>query len=85
LDARAFNIGTGEGTSVLDLADRLQEAAGSNLPIEFVPERAGELQESFVNVEKARKELGWEPEVTLSDGLAKSYAWFAAQLSPAQP
>jgi UDP-glucose 4-epimerase len=85
LDARAFNIGTGVGTSVLDLADRLQEAAGSNVPLEFAPERPGEQRESFVNVEKARKELGWEPEVTLSDGLAKSYAWFAAQLSPAQP
>jgi UDP-glucose 4-epimerase len=76
LDARAFNIGTGKGTSVLEIANILQEVAGTQTPIEFAPHRPGEQQESFVNVDKARRLLGWTPQVTLRDGLAKSFAWF---------
>jgi UDP-glucose 4-epimerase len=83
LDARAFNIGTGVGTSVIDLVKKLQGAAGSNVPVEFAPHRPGEQQESFVNVEKAKQLLGWSPHVTLEEGLAKSYAWFADQMSGA--
>lgn len=83
LDARAFNIGTGEGTSVLEIARVLQQAARSNVPIEFAPRRPGEQQQSFVEVTKAREILGWMPEVSLADGLAKTYAWFAGQMSGA--
>ena len=77
LDARGFNIGTGSGTSVLEIAKLLQKTAASEVPIEFAPHRPGEQQESFVNADKAREILGWAPEVTLSEGLAKTYAWFA--------
>ena len=83
LDARAFNIGTGDGTSVLEIARLLQQAARSNVPLEFAPRRPGEQQESFVEVTKAREVLGWTPEVSLADGLAKTYAWFAGEVSGA--
>ena len=76
LDARAFNVGTGKGTSVVDLAKLLQQAAGTKAKIEFAPHRPGEQQESFVNADKARDLLGWAPSVTLSEGLAKTFAWF---------
>jgi len=79
LDARGVNIGTGKGTSVLELARLLQATAGSDVPIEFAPHRPGEQQESFVNVDKARELLNWAPEVTLAEGLTKTYAWFARQ------
>ncbi|MFN2570261.1 MAG: NAD-dependent epimerase/dehydratase family protein, partial [Gemmatimonadales bacterium] len=62
LDARAFNIGTGKGTSVIEIAKLLQQAAGSSVPVEFAPHRPGEQQESFVEVTKAREQLGWTPE-----------------------
>ena len=83
MDARAFNIGTGVGTSVIDVAKKLQAAAGSSVPIEFAPHRPGEQQESFVNVEKAKQLLGWTPQVKLEEGLARAYKWFAAQMSEA--
>jgi UDP-glucose 4-epimerase len=83
MDARAFNIGTGIGTPVIEIAKKLQEAAGSNVPVEFAPHRPGEQQESFVNVEKAKQLLGWTPQVGLEEGLARSYKWFAEQLSEA--
>jgi len=83
LDARAFNIGTGEGTSVLQIAKLLQAAARTVVPLDFAPRRAGEQQESFVDPNKAREVLGWSPEISLADGLAKTYEWFAAKANGA--
>jgi UDP-glucose 4-epimerase len=81
LDARAFNIGTGKGTSVIEIATLLQEVAGIKVPIEFAPHRPGEQQESFVNADKARELLAWTPQVTLPEGLAMTFAWFEKQVS----
>ncbi|MEO8580525.1 MAG: NAD-dependent epimerase/dehydratase family protein [Gemmatimonadales bacterium] len=83
LDARAFNIGTGVGTSVLEIVKKLKASTKSDVPVEFAPHRPGEQQESFVNPDKAKAGLGWIPEVSLADGLAKTYAWFAARMSGA--
>lgn len=84
IDVRAFNIGTGIPTSVLDLAGGMQKAAGSSAQLQFAPKRAGEQQDSFVNIDKARRELGWSPRVALEDGLRDTFAWFAARAkSPA--
>jgi UDP-glucose 4-epimerase len=77
LDARAFNVGTGIGTSVIDLANILLEEAGTKVPIEFAPKRPGEAQESFVDIGKAGRLLGWTPRVTLREGLAQSFRWAA--------
>jgi len=78
MDARAFNIGTGIGTSVVELARLLQEAAGSSVDVVFAPRRPGEQLESYLNVDKARDVLGWEPKVSLSEGLGKTFAWAEA-------
>jgi len=81
LDARAFNIGTGQGTNVLDIAKMLQAAAAKKVPIEFAPPRPGEQRESILNVDKARELLQWSPRVTLREGLARTIAWFEQQVS----
>ena len=80
LDDRAFNIGTGSATSVVDLARALLDAAGADVPIEFAPRRAGELQDSCLSVDKASAVLGWRPRITLEEGLATTYQ-FAASAS----
>ena len=77
LDARGFNVGTGIGTSVVDMANILLEEAGTRMPIEFAPRRPGEAQESFVDVGKAQQLLGWKPRVSLREGLAQSFRWAA--------
>ncbi|HKH91932.1 MAG TPA: GDP-mannose 4,6-dehydratase, partial [Gemmatimonadaceae bacterium] len=77
LDARGFNVGTGIGTSVVDMANILLEEAGTRVPIEFAPRRPGEAQESFVDIGKAERLLGWKPRVSLREGLAQSFRWAA--------
>ena len=84
LDSRAFNLGTGVGTSVVDLATALKRAAKSDAVIEHAPRRAGELQESVLDVSKAARELGWRPAMTIESGLAETFSWFAARHA-AQP
>jgi UDP-glucose 4-epimerase len=83
LDARGFNVGTGIGTSVVELARILNEAAGSSVPIEFAPKRPGEAQDSFVDISKAERLLGWRPRVTLAQGLANSFRWAAERYAAA--
>lgn len=79
LDTRAYNVGTGVQTSVLTLAHVLLEAAERDVPVEHAAHRPGEQQRSAVSVDKAKAELGWAPRVSLLDGLARTYAWFAAR------
>ena len=79
IDARAFNVGTGVATSVVVLANTLRSVAGTDVPIEFAPKRAGEQQHSFLAITKARAALGWSPRVMLRDGLADTFAWFSSR------
>jgi len=83
VDARAFNIGTGIATSVVDLASTLMRAVNATAPIEFAPSRPGEQMQSFLRVERARDVLGWTPQMPLERGLAKTYAYFAERERPA--
>jgi UDP-glucose 4-epimerase len=85
LDVRAFNIGTGRETSVLELAETLQRAAGSSVPIQHLPARPGELPRSAVSNEKAVSSLGWVPKVNLEDGLRMTYEYFASRTRAVVP
>jgi len=78
LDDRAFNVGTGIPTSVIELAEVLRKAAGSTTPIEFAPKRPGEQQQSFLTVGKAKADLGWSAKISLEEGLADTFRWFSA-------
>ena len=79
LDVRAFNIGTGRETSVLELAETLRRAAGLSVPLQHLPARPGELPRSAVSNEKAVASLGWRPTVNLEDGLRMTYEYFAGR------
>jgi len=82
VDVRAYNIGTGVETSVVELAATLQRAAGSSVPVHFAASRPGEQMRSTVNIEKAARDLGWKPEVSLQDGLTKTFEFFQSRVRP---
>ncbi len=75
IDDVAYNVGTGRETSVNALAAALIEASGVTVPIERAPARPGELRRSAVGVQKAADRLGWKPEMSLEDGLRRTYEW----------
>jgi UDP-glucose 4-epimerase len=70
-----FNVGTGNETSVLELYEAIQEAAGIRRPPAFAPPRLGELQRSVLDPSLAARELGWRPARPLADGLAETWRW----------
>jgi UDP-glucose 4-epimerase len=77
-DGGVLNVGTGTETSVLDLYERIQRATGIEREPEFAPARPGELQRSVLDPARARRELGWQPERTLDEGLAETWAWISS-------
>jgi UDP-glucose 4-epimerase len=78
LDARAFNVGTGVGTSVNRLADILEKVAGTAPGRDHKSERAGELRHSTLSSDLIRSR-GWAPAHTLEQGLRATYEHIANQ------
>jgi UDP-glucose 4-epimerase len=77
-EAGVFNVGTGSETSVLDLYALCREAAGSSIEADQAPARLGELQRSVLDVSLAERELGWRPQVSLEEGLRRTWESIAA-------
>jgi len=78
LDDRAFNVGTGAGTSVNTLASTLMSVSGKKVNCVHAPERRGELRHSTLLAERLRR-LGWEPRTTLEQGLRNTYQYIASK------
>ena len=68
-----FNVGTGKETSVVELYSLCRTVASSSLEAVGAPARLGELQRSVLDVSLAERELGWQPEVPLEDGLRRTW------------
>jgi UDP-glucose 4-epimerase len=70
-----YNVGTGIETSVLELYDAVQQAAGMRREASHAEPRLGELRRSVLDVSLAAERLGWTPSHSLADGLAKTWRW----------
>lgn len=64
---KVFNLGTGKGTSVLELIEKFKTINNVKLPIKIEERRNGDLEEVFCDVEIAHKELDWKCNLTLED------------------
>lgn len=72
---RAWNIGTGNGISVLQVKNTFEQVNGVAIPFELVPRREGDVATCFADNARALQELGWTPEYGLEDMLADSWKW----------
>lgn len=70
-----FNLGTGTGSSVLDVVHAFERACGEKLSYEVKPRRAGDIATNYAACDKARKELGWTAEYDLDRMCADSWRW----------
>ncbi|PYQ57192.1 MAG: UDP-glucose 4-epimerase [Acidobacteria bacterium] len=71
-----YNVGTGVETSVVDLYKEIARSLGSDLQARHGPAKPGEQQRSVVDASLGRRELGLPPPIPLSEGLARTAAWF---------
>ncbi len=70
-----FNLGTGTGSSVLDVIKAFERACGHPIPYEIKPRRAGDVAENYAGCDKAREELGWVAEYDLDRMCEDSWRW----------
>lgn len=67
------NLGTGTGSSVLDVVKATEKACGKEIPIHFAPRRAGDIATCYAKTEYAKETLGWEATKTLEEMCADSW------------
>jgi len=78
-DGGFYNIGTGAGTSINEVFSRLKSSTGYEKQDVHGPPKAGEVFKIYLQADKARRELGWQPTVPLEEGLRRTVEYFRAQ------
>ncbi len=75
IGCEAINLGTGNGTSVLQLRDAFVKASGAEVPYVIDPRRPGDPDEVYANAEKAEKMLGWKAERGVEEMCVDTWRW----------
>lgn len=70
-----FNLGTGVGSSVLDIIHAMEIASGKKIPYEFAPRREGDIATCYASCEKAADCLKWRSTRTVEDMFRDLWAW----------
>jgi UDP-glucose 4-epimerase len=68
-----YNLGTGKGTSVLELVYTFMKVNNINIPYEIIDRRPGDIAVSYANASKAKNELDWEAKLTIEDMVRDSW------------
>lgn len=79
---RAYNFGTGEPLSVLELVQQIIEVSGKgDIEPDIQGTSWGEIKHQYLDATRAKQELGWEPQTPMSTALAETYRWYREYLS----
>ena len=70
-----FNLGTGKGSSVLEVINAFEKVSGQKIPYKIVGRREGDVISAYANTDKANKVLGWKAAFSLEDSLASAWKW----------
>ncbi|WCO02095.1 UDP-glucose 4-epimerase GalE [Psychroserpens ponticola] len=70
-----FNVGTGVGSSVLEVIQSFEKVSGQSLNYKIAPRREGDIEKAFANTEKANNVLGWKANSTLDDAMLSAWKW----------
>lgn len=70
-----FNLGTGTGSSVLEVIETFEKVSGNKLPYKIVGRREGDITSAYASTEKANEVLGWKAQSTLEEAMASAWKW----------
>ncbi len=70
-----FNLGTGTGSSVLEVIHSFERVSGKKLNYRIAERRAGDVVSVFADTKKANLELGWKAKLTLDDAMRSAWKW----------
>ncbi len=76
-----YNVGGGTRVSVNEVFDLVAEVTGRPVTLELLPPQAGDMRDTFADTSRARETLGFQPAVTLADGLLAEYRWLLSTRS----
>ncbi|SDN93929.1 UDP-glucose 4-epimerase GalE [Acetanaerobacterium elongatum] len=71
--SEAINLGTGKGSSVLEIVEAFKKASGRDIPVKFAPRRPGDIATCYADTAKAKKLLGWEAVKDINDMCADGW------------
>ncbi len=71
----AFNLGTGKGTTVLELRQAFVDATGVDVPFKIAPRRAGDCDEVYASADKAKRDLNWSAQLGIEDMCKDTWNW----------
>ena len=74
-DLEVFNLGTGNGVTVLEAIKSFEKVSGVKLNYEIGPRRPGDIVAIYANNDKAKKVLGWQPKYTLDEMMSTAWKW----------
>jgi len=75
-NGNAYNIGNGDSITVLDLVRHLNDLLGTKIQAKHGPARAGDVRFSAADISRARRDLGYDPQVSFVEGLRRTLAWY---------
>ena len=75
-----YNLGTGNGYSVLEMVKAFEKATGKKVPYKIAERRAGDIAECYSNVEKAEKELNWKAEKGIEEMCRDSWKYIEKKI-----
>lgn len=70
-----YNLGTGRGSTVLEVVEAFKKASGKDIPYKIVGRRPGDVTILEANVELVKKELNWSAKLSLEEMCADSWRW----------
>ena len=70
-----YNLGTGKGSSVLEVVESFERANKVKVPYQICERRAGDITVAYANADKAERELGWKAETPLDEALRTTWEW----------
>ena len=70
-----YNLGTGKGSSVLEVVESFERANDVKVPYQICERRAGDITIAYANADKAERELGWKAETSLDEALRTTWEW----------
>lgn len=75
IGCRAYNLGTGQGYSVLEMVNAFEKASGRKVPYQISPRRPGDIASCYANADLAKNELGWEAKFGLERMMQDAWRW----------
>ena len=78
-EGKIFNIGSGQGHTLNEVIHIIQNVTGRPLPVKYTSGRSFDVPINVLDISRAKVDLNWAPTVSLSEGIARMYAWMSKQ------